>query len=184
MPQALMVLWRVDQQESILDSSTRRDVAAYFREVSKALVRLQKPEGYWPTPWIEGGEEPPLDLEPNDSTARGEKIRFLTGTGHHLEWIALAPPELRPPDDAVERATAFLAEYLCRASVPRFSYNYLPITHGVRAFCLMENRLPMEILGAPSAACSGTADCSAPVPVTGSPRTERHESIAHSGGPR
>lgn len=181
-PQALMVLWRVDQQESILDPSTRQDLAAYFEEVSDALVRFQEPEGYWPTTWIEGGAEPPVDLAPDDRTARGEKIRFLTSTSHHLEWIALAPPELRPPDDAVERATVFLAKYLRIASVPRFSYNYLPITHGVRALCLMENKSPMEILDAPSDLSPGVGESLPRVPVTANPHIKRHESTAHSGG--
>lgn len=58
-------------------------------------------------------------------------------TGHHLEWMALCEPHVRPQEHILERAIIWLNEH-----IPRYKelmkndwFAFLPISHAVRAIC-------------------------------------------------
>jgi hypothetical protein len=145
-PYALICLYRVDAQTPILEPATRRRIVEYFREISAALVESQRPKGYWPKEWTPGVPAAPFESIEAMPAWRSESLHLLITTSHHLEWIALAPPELRPPRDSVSRAVAFMLDHLQRLAIQRKQHNYLPLSHAARGLCLMINKSPLEVL--------------------------------------
>ena len=73
-------------------------------------------------------------------------------TGHHLEWIALAPPEARPSPVAVERATKWLYKAILQqpAAYAYFGTGYNDNTHAARALLLLHHRAAAEFRPATS----------------------------------
>lgn len=84
---------------------TRRRAEEYLREISRCLVASQYSDGSWAAGWY----RPMAPAEPvtseNDVTRYKNKIRV---TGHMLEWMAIVPPDLRPPDENLVRAAKYL----------------------------------------------------------------------------
>ena len=57
-------------------------------------------------------------------------------TGHHLEWLALAPEEVQPPRETVIRAAQWLTRSLREMDEKDLLEAYGPYTHAARALCL------------------------------------------------
>lgn len=103
-PYALAVLLRVDQEKDLLTEATRVRIRKHFRMLSSALERCQAPDGSWPWRWpayCERGSDPGGDEEE-------DRLRLtMTATGHHLEWIAIAPDDCRPSRQAIGKAVRY-----------------------------------------------------------------------------
>ena len=96
-PYALVNLLRANQQYPILDPDVARRVEAHLVDISRRLEANQDPSGAWLGRWYVSREPVP-----------DETIGFqaIWATGHHLEWITLAPEHLRPNRQCIERARA------------------------------------------------------------------------------
>jgi len=94
---SLMLLLRLDDDFNILSPDCHKQVYHYLEGVRDAISASQFAEGYWPTNWPDGkaAVETPID-EP--------EYRRVIATGHHLEWMSIAPRELLIPDDQLKKA--------------------------------------------------------------------------------
>jgi hypothetical protein len=68
----------------------------------------------------------------------------LLVTGHHLEWLALAPEEVQPPREAVVRAAQWLVTALMEMDEKQIAAAYGPYSHAARALCLWRGVDPFE----------------------------------------
>ena len=134
--EALTVLYRADEQAHALPARARKRILAYMTTVAALLVRTQHQRGYWTKGW------------PDASAARqrapmrpGERILV---TGHHLEWLALAPPEVQPPREHVVRAGQWLARTMTEADAATLARRYGPFSHAARALCLWRSVDPYQ----------------------------------------
>ena len=93
--EALCVFLLVDRQQAILAEPTRSAIVAELRETSQRLEHVQLASGAWTLNWAK--DDPPIASAWLPDEQNGA---LLHATGHHLEWIALAPPELRPRRNA------------------------------------------------------------------------------------
>jgi len=100
--QALCVLLRVSGQYPVLSDSTREAIVERLKTVRDRLEKFQMSSGAWSWNWAILGK-PLVDEEVPDQL----RWEVLLPTAHHLEWIALAPPELRPSDKAIQRAVDY-----------------------------------------------------------------------------
>jgi hypothetical protein len=138
-PYALACLCRIDESHPILSPRARERVARRLRETSLLLVAARQGEGHWSGRWAPGVRDFPR-------TPAAEAGAAVVATGHHLEWVALAPPECRPPraviGDAVRGAFALLRGWGPgdRAGA------YLELSHLARALCLLKNRSPADLV--------------------------------------
>jgi len=135
-PYAVVTILGVDRQYPVLSASVRQRSLEWLGELSAHLEETQCPEGGWDGAW-----------------ARGERVRLIYGdkvldrltvTGHHLEWIALAPASVRPSKPTVSRAVAAFVhdvDALPPISVRPFK-SILPCSHGARAMCLLQGKDP------------------------------------------
>ena len=61
------------------------------------LVVSQFEDGHWPSNWPDGAD---AILKPVDDPL----FKKVIATGHHLEWLAIAPKELHPPHEMILKA--------------------------------------------------------------------------------
>lgn len=101
---SLMLLWRLDQEHDIITDETREKTFAHLQGVRDLLLVSQFPDGHWPSNWPDGKAAVDHPL-PND-----EPHRNVIATGHHLEWLSIAPLELHPPREMVQKAARWLID--------------------------------------------------------------------------
>jgi hypothetical protein len=95
---SLMTLARLDDQfPEVLSDDVRADVQGYLESVRDAITTSQFPDGHWPSNWPDGAE---AVKNPKDD----DLSKRVIATGHHLEWLAIAPKELHPPDEQIRKA--------------------------------------------------------------------------------
>lgn len=87
---ATCVLLQADEQCDILSDATRSRLIDRLQEAAQTLERTQHREGYWTLGWMND-----LGRKQVVPEYQAETERTLI-TGHHLEWIVLAPPEAIP----------------------------------------------------------------------------------------
>jgi hypothetical protein len=134
--EALAVLYRADEQCHQLPPLTRMKMLAYMKQVSDLLVQSQTSEGYWNRRWPHG------DAALEDQTAT--MFDKILVTGHHLEWLALAPDEVQPPRENIVRAGQWLARTLVELDEQALLEAYGPYSHAARALCLWKQVDPYE----------------------------------------
>jgi hypothetical protein len=129
-PYAVVTLLRVNEQTTILTESSCRKARKYLIRLSH-LLQLNFAGGAWDKFWPSGK---PIKFLWGD-----ELLDRITITGHHLEWIALAPPEVRPSEQEVRRAVMALREDV--ESLPALRHQsfktMLPVSHAARALSLL-----------------------------------------------
>ncbi len=98
---SLAVLLRLDDEYMILSEETRKQVVAHLGAVRDAITLSQLPDGHWPSNWPDGEEaaRKPID-EP--------LYKQVIATGHHLEWMAIAPKELHVSEEHLRKAFAWV----------------------------------------------------------------------------
>jgi hypothetical protein len=95
---SLMVMIRLDDKfPETLSDPVRADVYAYLTEVRDSIIASQFPDGHWPSNWPDGADAVKNPVEDDLS-------KKVIATGHHLEWLAIAPRDLHPPDEQIRKA--------------------------------------------------------------------------------
>jgi hypothetical protein len=150
--EALAVLYRADEQVHALSSRTRAKILAYMKHVSTLLADSQHSQGYWTREWSKGAAAsapPAAPVAPaagtvaKTATAPAPSIHDqLLVTGHHLEWLALAPDEVQPPRETIVRAGQWLARTLIEMDQKDLTATYGPYSHAARALCLWRSKEP------------------------------------------
>ncbi|GIX04013.1 MAG: hypothetical protein KatS3mg113_1019 [Planctomycetaceae bacterium] len=133
----LIVLWRLNEQRPLLSAEMKTRVWEHLRGVQQAILASQFPEGYWPSNWPEG--EAAIRLPVNE-----ELYRRVIATGHHLEWLALAPEELQLPRERIRRAARWLVETTTRQPGRILRDQYTFFSHVGNALCLWRRTRPAD----------------------------------------
>lgn len=128
--EALVVLLKADEPYRALRPRTRARILTALARASQALAAAQSPEGYWTRQWPRGAAARDAEKQPASTYDK------LLVTGHHLEWLALAPEEVQPPRETIVRAGQWLARTLLEMNEKDIVEAYGPYTHAARALCL------------------------------------------------
>jgi hypothetical protein len=137
--EALAVLYRADEQHQMLRPKTKHKTLRYMQLSSQMLVQAQTPDGFWTRQWSRG----PAASQVNQANPATLHDKLLV-TGHHLEWLALAPEEVQPPRETVVRAAQWLTRTLLEMDEKELQQAYGPYTHAARALCLWRSKEPGE----------------------------------------
>ncbi|HTN77505.1 MAG TPA: hypothetical protein VL096_19740, partial [Pirellulaceae bacterium] len=135
--EALVVLYRADEEAHVLSSATRQKMLQHMANVSRLLVDAQTDAGYWTRNWPRGT----AGREDEKATVYDR----LLVTGHQLEWLALAPPEVAPPRENIVRAARWTVKTTLELSDKDLQDHYGPFSHAARALCLWRGHEPGEI---------------------------------------
>jgi hypothetical protein len=126
---SLVLLLRVDELDSILSREVREQTLAHLRGVRQLLIDSQFEDGHWPSNWEKGA----LAIrKPIDDTLQKKVI----STGHHLEWLAIAPEELHPPRKQICRAARWAIDTTVSRSPEQILEHYTFYSHVGGALCL------------------------------------------------
>lgn len=137
-PYALTIMIRADAEKQLLSESTRDRARYYLQRLSKGLEDAQTKDGAWDFTWpghVPGGVSLLVPEEYRDALLQNYVI-----TGHQLEWMALAPGDLRPSAESMRRAARYLIthwDYFARERLAREWHVYNPTTHAARALWLV-----------------------------------------------
>lgn len=130
---SLMVLVRLHDRfqaetgEGILSDEVRAEAYSYLESVRDILEVTQFEDGHWPYTWP-SGEESMKDDNP--------EYRNVIATGHHLEWLAIAPPDLHPPREMIEKAADWIIENTTSKTPEQIMESYTFYSHVGNALAL------------------------------------------------
>ncbi len=105
---SLMALIRLDETYHLLSPEMHTQVYAYLENVRDLITACQFEDGRWPPDWQRGAA---ALTDPGED----EPYRSVIATGHHLEWLAIAPQELHPPREMIEKA----ADWIIRTTLEK-----------------------------------------------------------------
>lgn len=134
---SLVLMLRTHEKVPFLTDTTVRDVRNHLLDITRHLVTTQHDDGSWSADWYDDAHAPkPPYLD--------SRINAIAATGHQLEWLAVAPPTLRPNREVLARAITFLAR-----TIPAMEdvilgdfHNYPPVSHAARALSLFKGVEP------------------------------------------
>ncbi|QDT64352.1 hypothetical protein [Calycomorphotria hydatis] len=132
---SMMVLLRLDDEFSILSPTVRDEVYGYLANVRDLMIDSQMEDGRSPAGWAYGADA----IEHADEEY---EYRQVIATGHHLEWLAIAYPELHPPRDVIRRAAQWLVKNVCETPQENISSMYTFYSHVGNALALWRNTHP------------------------------------------
>jgi len=130
-PMALATLLNVNERSQLISSSMAEAIRARLKEFSRHLSTHQNSDGSWSLNWHN-----------RRNSLDGSKNQFIPSwngpiltTGHHLEWMMLCPPDLRPPPYILDAAVLHLLRNLPdqRDIIESDFHAYMPASHAVRA---------------------------------------------------
>jgi hypothetical protein len=134
---SLMVLVRLDDEFQILSPAVRETTWSYLEGVRDAIILSQFPDGHWPSNWPQGADavaKPVAD----------ELYRQVIATGHHLEWLAIAPRELHPPREQILKAADWVIRTTRDQTRGDILLRYTFFSHVANALALWRKTHPAD----------------------------------------
>lgn len=134
---SLTVLLRLNESFEILSKEVRDEVWAHLEQVRDLIKVSQFPDGHWPTNWPKGAEavQNPVD---------DVNYKKVIATGHHLEWLAIAPQELHPPREQIVRAAKWVISDTVSKSEEEILERYTFYSHVANAMALWRKTHPAD----------------------------------------
>ena len=134
---SLMVLVRLDDDHDILSDAMREQVMEHLRSVRDLIMVSQFPDGHWPSNWSEGADAVAKPV--ND-----ELYKQVIATGHHLEWLAIAPQELHPPREQILKAADWVIKTTIEQTDSDIGQRYTFFSHVGNALALWRKTHPAD----------------------------------------
>jgi hypothetical protein len=138
---SLMVLVRLDDEHGILSADRRTEVMDHLRRVRDLIAASQFPDGHWPSNWWMGANAVAHPIE-------DELYKQVIATGHHLEWLAIAPKELHPPRDQILKAADWAIATTLAQTAEEIQQRYTFFSHVGSALALWRKTRPGEFWAA------------------------------------
>jgi hypothetical protein len=117
---------RMEEASARLSVSARARIIASLSDAVRLLAASQRADGSWDADWAAHGSA-------NRSAAEEEPVDQIVVTGHSLEWLALAPPEVVVSDEMVGRASRFLISRMLDATDARLREHQPSYSHAASA---------------------------------------------------
>ena len=134
---SLILLWRLDEKFDILSDPIQKKVYDHLAQVRDLITASQFEDGHWPSNWDEGARAL--------SNPRDDKLKDkVIATGHHLEWLAIAPQQLHPPRENIDRAARWIIETTKQQSEEEIFLRYTFFSHVGSALALWRKTHPSD----------------------------------------
>jgi hypothetical protein len=134
---SLTVLIRLDDEYHILTPAVHAQVLDHLRSVRDLLMVTQFEDGHWPSNWPDG---PEALSKPMDDPL----FKKVIATGHHLEWLAIAPKELHPPHDMILKAADWVIKTTTEQTDKEIGERYTFFSHVGNALSLWRHTHPAD----------------------------------------
>jgi len=134
---SLCLLWRLDQDFDILSDTVSEHIYDHLALVRDQITDSQFEDGHWPSNWDEGER---AKVDPREDELKDTVI----ATGHHLEWLAIAPEELHPPREQIDRAAQWIIKTTKEQSADDIFRRYTFFSHIGNALALWRGTHPAD----------------------------------------
>ena len=137
---SLMLLVRLDDESGgqLITSRTREQIMVYLATVRDMIAASQQPDGSWTSNWTDGADSV-RKTDPNEPVSKR-----VIATGHHLEWLSIAPLELHPPRDRILKAADWLVANVETTPQDQIDANYTFYSHVGKALAMWRRTSPPE----------------------------------------
>ncbi|QDU10578.1 hypothetical protein [Gimesia aquarii] len=132
---SLMLLIRLDDEFHILSKPVRAEAYAYLERVRDLISVCQFEDGHWPANWMDGKSALTDPQEIPD-------YKNVIATGHHLEWLAIAPKELHPPHEMIVKAAKWVINNTTSHTEEEILQKYTFYSHVGNALALWRKTHP------------------------------------------
>ena len=135
---SLMVLLRLDEQYDILSDDVQQAAYRQLESVRDLLKVTQFEDGHWPYNWPAGEDavnKPDLSIP---------QFRHVIATGHHLEWLAIAPESLHPPREQIRKAAGWITQKTIAMKESEILDNYTFFSHVGNALAMWRKTSPSK----------------------------------------
>lgn len=134
---SLVMLVRLnDQYGRLISQATSSEIMSFLADVRELITAAQDEDGSWPPNWSDGVNA--------ERAVDEERHRRVIATGHHLEWLAIAPEELHPPRKDIIRAAQWLVQNVRSTSQEKIDGKYTFYSHVGNALALWRQTTPAE----------------------------------------
>ncbi len=140
---SLMLLWRLNDENSdsnhppMLSPAMRDAVYAHLESVRDKIKVAQFADGHWSSDWSRGADAVKTPIE-------DDEYKQVIATGHHLEWLAIAPKELHPPHHQIVKAAKWIIKNTTESSNEKILKSYTFYSHVGNALALWRNTHPSK----------------------------------------
>jgi hypothetical protein len=134
---SLAVLLRLDEQYKILSPEMHDRVYHHLESIRDVITKSQLPDGHWPSNWPDGEA---AVAKPIDEVLYKQVI----ATGHHLEWMAIAPKELHIPEPQLKKAFEWIIKTTVAQTPKEILERYTFFSHVGNALSLWRSQHPAE----------------------------------------
>lgn len=136
----LMLMLRLNAEHSgkLLQPDTVIATEAYLADIRDRITASQWPDGSWNSNWVDGADCFKL------TDAQEKASKRVIATGHHLEWLALAPEHLHPPRSQVLKAAEWLVQNVSQTPQQEIDQNFTFYSHVGKALALWRGTSPAE----------------------------------------
>lgn len=138
-PYTAAALLRINEECPFLSKRSQDALREYLLVVLQKLRITQFSDGGWRATWA----GPTVTAEEMTN-----EYATIVATGHHLEWIAIAPADCLPTVEMVRAAIQAIytaSSELAGYRVMSKSRVYVPLSHCARAICLLGGVDPMSV---------------------------------------
>jgi hypothetical protein len=136
---SLIMLVQLDEEYGNLISASMRDeIMEFLADIRQLIIDAQHEDGSWPPNWADG-----IQAEANRDPDE-ELYRRVIATGHHLEWLAIAPLELHPPREDIIRAARWIVQNVRDTPQDGIESKYTFYSHVGNALALWRQTSPAE----------------------------------------
>ncbi len=135
---SLMLLVRLDDQNGgkLITRKTREQIMVYLASVRDLIAASQREDGSWGSNWTDGAEAL-AEADPAELISKR-----VIATGHHLEWLSIAPIELHPPKDQILKAADWLISNVEATPQDEIDTNYTFYSHVGKALAMWRHTSP------------------------------------------
>jgi hypothetical protein len=132
---SLMLLIRLDDEYKILSPAGRDLAWKHLEFIRDQITVSQMEDGHWPSNWSDGAAalKNPVD---------DELYKKVIATGHHLEWLAIAPKELHPPREQILKAADWVITTTNAQTDAEILGSYTFFSHVGKALALWRKTQP------------------------------------------
>lgn len=134
---SMMALVRLDDEYHLLSPASRSRILAHLKNVRQLIIDSQFEDGHWSSNWYNGAAAKKTPLP-------DPLYQQVISTGHHLEWLAIAPTELHPPQESLSRAARWLIRTTVSQKPEAIQGSYTFFSHVGGALALWRNTRPAE----------------------------------------
>jgi hypothetical protein len=131
----LMAMWRINQAHNILSEPQAQKIFNHLAMIRDSISQSQFPDGHWPSNWCAGKDAVEHPVE-------DELPAKIIATGHHLEWLAIAPEELHPTREIMEKAAQWCIQTTRDQDQKSIYARYTFFTHVGNALALWRKERP------------------------------------------